>query len=413
MDASLDVTMQATPSKSDTHRALTAAALAHGRSTVIGPLVADDTRVTRAGLEALGVSVDDGRSGWIVEGRGGRVDGGASLDLRQSGTSMRFLLALSALGSRPTRLDGDPRLRDRPLEELVVALRELGADCTPSSRGGLPAVAGGRLPVGGAVRIRADRSSQFASALLAIGSVLERGLDLTLAPPVVSMPYIEMTVATLRGFGARIESRDGPRWIVRPSRLRATDYRVEGDHSSASYFLAAAAILGGRVRVMRLDPNSLQPDARLASFLSRAGCRVRTGEDWVEVSRGAPLTPVELDLGACPDIVPTLAVVAMTAPGRSVFHNVAHLRLKESDRLQTVSENIRRMGGSAEVEGDRLIIGPSDGRLRGATIETAGDHRIAMAFAVSGLAVAGVSIDDSRCVEKSNPDFWRQLEALG
>jgi 3-phosphoshikimate 1-carboxyvinyltransferase len=391
IDRPLDAVLQAVPSKSATHRALIAAALARGRSAVLNPLDADDTRVTRDSLRALGVPIACRPEGWIVDGQCGDLAGGASLRLRRSGTSMRFLLALAALGREASVLDGDPRLRDRPIDELITALRELGAACETAPGGGLPLRIGGSTLHGGASRIAAGRSSQFASALLLIGSTLEQGLDLTLDPPAVSLPYVEMTAETLLRFGARIERSAELRWRVRPAALIGCDYRVEGDHSSASYFLAAPALLG--------------------RILTTAGCRVTTGVDWIEVTHGGDLRPFDLDMGASPDLVPTVAVLAVFAKGTSVLRNIAHLRLKESDRLTTVASNLERMGCSVRVGSDSLTIAPG-ARARGAVIDTASDHRIAMAFAVAGLVVDGMVIDDASCVAKSNAQFWAQLERL-
>jgi 3-phosphoshikimate 1-carboxyvinyltransferase len=324
---------------------------------------------------------------------------------------MRFLVALAALGREASVLDGDPRLRERPLDELIVALRALGAVCRTGPGGGLPLRIGGSVLSGGTSRIMAGRSSQFASALLLIGSALEQGLDLILDSPAVSLPYVEMTTETLLRFGARIERPAELRWRVKPAPLIGCDYRVEGDHSSASYFLAAPALLGGRVRVNGLDPASRQPDASLGRILTTAGCRVTTGADWIEVTHGGDLHPVDLDMGASPDLVPTVAVMAVFANGPSVLRNIAHLRLKESDRLATVARNLERMGCDVRVGSDSLTIVPGP-QVRATVIETESDHRIAMAFAVAGLAVDGMVIDDADCVSKSNPQYWAQLEQL-
>jgi 3-phosphoshikimate 1-carboxyvinyltransferase len=409
----LDAVVRAVPSKSVTHRALVAAALAQGKSTVRGPLRADDTRITLEGLRALGVHAECDDESWIVHGRGGELPGGGEIELGQSGTSMRFLVALAALGDRVSTLDGAQRLRERPVRELVNALHELGADVDAApSGGGLPVRAGGQRMTGGAVRIRAGLSSQFASALLLVGSKLEQGLDLTLDPPVVSLPYIEVTEGVLAAYGAPIERLDRLRWRVRPGSYEGREYRVEGDHSSASYFLAAAAVAGGRVRVEGLDPASRQPDARLAHMLADAGCEVESGPDWIEVRSAGPLRAIDRDMSEAPDLVPTIAVLALFAEGRSVFRGIGHLRIKESDRLETVAANLRTLGCDARAVDDRLEILPDRTRLHGGLIETASDHRLAMAFAVVGLVIDGVRIDDPGCVSKSNAGFWDQLEHL-
>jgi 3-phosphoshikimate 1-carboxyvinyltransferase len=409
----LDGVLRAVPSKSLTHRALIAAALATGRSVIRNPLDADDTRITLAGLQELGLRVECRANSWTVEGSGPDLPGGGAIQLADSGTSMRFLLALAALGREPSTLDGSPRLRERPVDELVHALGQLGGHvvATPGG-GGLPARAGGGRLVGGSVTVPAGRSSQFASALLLIGSRLDRGLDLTLDPPAVSLPYVELTVGVLEAFGVGIERLGGLQWRVSPGTYEAREFRVEGDHSSASYFLAAAAIVGGRVRMQGLHPDSVQADARLGRLMADAGCDVGAGEDWVEVRGGRRFVGFDLDMGASPDLVPTVAVLAMFAEGPSVFRGVEHLRIKESDRLETVASNLRRLGCDARAIDDRLEIRPDRSGYRGALIETASDHRMAMAFAVAGLAIEGVVIDDPACVSKSNAGYWGQLESL-
>jgi len=403
---------RAPPSKSVTHRALVAAALARGRSAVRNPLDADDTRVTREGLSALGVPVTDESGTWVVEGRDGLVAGGGRLDLRESGTSARLLLALSALGEAPSVLDGDPRLRERPIADLAEALERLGARVVPGDRSGkLPLEAGGVPPSGGRVEVPGDATSQYASALLLVGSRLPHGLDLTMRLPAVSLPYVRITERVLADFGVRVRN-DGLRWLVAPTRYRGREYVVEGDWSSASYLLAAAAVTGGRVTVDGVSASSAQADARLPAILRRTGCVVDVGRDRVEVRGGARWTGFDLDMNEAPDLVPTLAALAAFADGPCVIRGVGHLRHKESDRLETIASNLNAVGRPASVVGDRLEIGAPAGRLHGARIATASDHRIAMAFAVVGLRVEGVEIDDPGCVAKSHPGFWDQFEVL-
>lgn len=408
-----DAVLTAPPSKSVTHRALIAAALADGPSSILDPLLAEDTSVTRAGLRELGVPVEERDGCWAVHGCSGRVAGGGRLWLGDSGTSARFLLALAALSRAPSRLDGSPRLRQRPLRELGQALRRLGSEIRLApDGGGLPAEAGGSPPAGGTVRVAAGRSSQFASALMLVGSRLPGGLDLTLEPPVVSLPYVELTERVLRRFGVAVERTEPLRWRVAEGAYDGRDYRVEGDHSSASYFLAAAALLGGRVTVRGLDPDSPQPDACLAGVLEQLGCRVTRGRDSVEVRGRGRIPAFDLAMGHAPDLVPTLAILGLFAEGASIVRGVAHLRHKESNRLELLARNLRILGREAEAVEDRLEIGAPTGMLRGDLISTASDHRMAMAFAVAGLRLKGVSIDDENCVAKSDPRFWDRLEAL-
>ncbi len=409
----LDALVQATPSKSVTHRALVAAALAEGESTLRRPLDASDTRATRDGLNALGLSVRVVGEDWVVQGGAGRVRGGGKLALGESGTTLRFLTAVAALGQAPSRLDGAPRLRERPLAELIGGLARLGAAvrADPSS-GGLPLVAGGAPVPGGSLGLAGARSSQFASALLLIGPHLGRGIDLAVEPPAVSLPYVALTEQVLAAFGAKIERQSEFSWRVAPGGYPGRVYAIEGDHSSASYFLAAAALVGGRVRVRGLSPTSAQPDARLATILGDLGCRVETGSDWVEVEGHGELEPFTLDLSDAPDLAPTMAVLALIAKGPCVLQSIAHLRHKESDRLEVLARNLRMLGRHADALADRLIVSGPPPCLGGGRVATAGDHRIAMAFAVLGLRLSGIEIEEPAVVGKSNPAFWEQLGAL-
>ncbi len=410
----LKARLHAVPSKSVTHRALVAAALARGTSLLRSPLEADDTLVTRDGLAQLGFSVRCTPEGWSVEGRAGRVPGGGTLQLGASGTSFRFLAAVAALGEEPSRLDGTPRLRQRPVEELLQALEGLGARVERPPAGSLPLIVGGRAwdPQAARVGVRGARSSQFASALLLVGARRPRGLELVVEPPAVSLPYVELTAHVLRGFGVPVERTGPATWRVPPCDYAGRDFAIEGDHSSASYFFAAAMLLGGSVRLEGLDPYSPQADARFPKALRELGATVRSGEGWIEVEGTGRLPGFEVDLTEAPDLAPTFAALALFAEGTAVLRGVAHLRHKESDRLELVARNLRRLGREAWAEADRLVVRAPAGRLRGGPVETAGDHRIAMAFAVAGLRLGGVVLDDAACVAKSYPRFWDDLGRL-
>lgn len=409
----LDATVDAPPSKSVTHRALVVAALASGPSVLRSALDADDTRRTLNGLEALGVRLAAGSRGWKVEGVSGRVAGGVRLDLGESGTSLRFLVAVAALGAAVSELDGGERLRERPIRELADALCVLGGDVRPGpSTGGLPVRAGGRPPRGGRVRVASSRSSQFASALLLVAPRLPEGLELTLDSPVASLPYVELTAAVLSDFGVAVERRGERHFAIARQDYAGRDYAIEGDHSSSSYFLAAACAIGGRVRARGLRASSAQADARLGSLLEALGCEVRRGGDWVEVRGNGRIPPFDLDLRDAPDLVPTVAMLALFAEGPCSIRGVAHLRLKESDRLEVLARNLRTLGRAAVAEADGLRIGEPSFQPCGGRIATASDHRIAMAFAIAGLRQEGVRIQDPGCVAKSNPRFWEQFAEI-
>jgi 3-phosphoshikimate 1-carboxyvinyltransferase len=235
---------------------------------------------------------------------------------------------------------------------------------------------------------------------------------LVIEPPAVSLPYVDLTARVLTAFGASVTRESELSWRVAAGGLTGRDYRIEGDHSSASYFLAAAAVVGGRVRVCNLASDSTQSDARLGTILRDLGCRVDTGDDWVQIEGDGRIPGFDLDLADAPDIVPTLAVLALFADGPSVLRGVAHLRHKESDRLEVLARNLRALGRHATSLDDRLIVERPPPCLGGTRISTASDHRMAMAFAIAGLRIEGIQIEDPACVAKSNPAFWDQLDEL-
>ena len=408
-ERALDARVIAPPSKSVSHRALVVAALADGVSTIRRPLDAGDIRATVSGLRALGIAITASGDEIRVEGCGGRVPGGGNLELAESGTSLRFLTAMAAIGERPSRIDGCARLRERPIRPLADALAALGAAVSP---GGLPLTVGG-IPVrGGEVRVAASPSSQFASGLIAIGPCLREGLEVRLLPPVVSRPYVELTAEVMSAFGADVQTAGDHLWRVGTASYRARSFTIEGDHSSASYFLAAPLIASGRVRVNQLDPRSLQADACFTEILEGLGAEIRRGGNWIEVEGTGEVPPFDVSLGHAPDLVPTFAVLGLFATGPSVIRNVPHLRVKESDRLDQLALNLRQLGSAVDADEDRLTIHGRHQAMSEPTIRTGGDHRVAMAFALAGLKIPGLRVDDAACVAKSNPSFWNDWEEM-
>ncbi len=399
-------------SKSYTHRAFIAAALAEGASEITGALASEDTDLTRRALSGWGASFAGQGDSWTVQGTGGRlVPAAGPLHLGNSGTSIRLLSAVAALVPGESLLAGTPRLEARPVGDLVAALAELGVSAACLRGNGCPPVRvrGGRLP-GGHVRLDCSRSSQFLSALLLVAPYSEGGVTVEVARGPVSRPYIDITVDVLERFGIEVERQGWERFRVEGGRrYRGCRFAVEADFSQAGYFWAAAGITGSSVTVRGTRRDSLQGDARLLDLLAAMGCRVEEGEEGVRVT-GGDLCGVDADLGDLPDAVPTLAVVAAYARGESRIRNVAHLRDKESDRLSAVCAGLTRMGVGVRVEGSALrILG---GRPRGAEIDCHDDHRIAMSFAVAGLRTPGVRILDEACVAKSFPGFWTVFEEL-
>jgi 3-phosphoshikimate 1-carboxyvinyltransferase len=402
----------APPSKSVTNRALIVAALAQGESRIGNPLVADDTELMAAALEKLGIGVRKGASAWAVDGCGGAIPArDATLDAGHAGTTMRFLTALAATGNGTYVVDGSERMRQRPIGPLAGALSDMGAGIEFPGGEGFPPVqvraAGLR---GGKIELAGEISSQFLSAVLMVAPCCREGLDVEVAGRLVSRPYVDLTTGVMAGFGVPVEVEDHRRFRVAPgARYAGRDFTVEGDYSSASYFFAAAAVTGGTIRVRGVTADSRQGDRRLPEILERMGCRLEWEADAVRLT-GGQLRGVRADLRDMPDMAQTLGVVALFAEGRTVLTGLDNLRIKETDRLGALAAELARLGGRVREGRTDLEIEPRP--LCGAEIETYGDHRMAMSFAIAGLRLPGVVIRDPGCVAKSYPAFWDDLDRL-
>ncbi len=411
----------APPSKSVTQRAVIAAALAAGRSRLNNPLLADDSRNLIAALDAVGIPAEvagpDAAPVIEIDGRGGAIPAtSATLLVGNAGTAMRFLTAVLAAGRGSYLIDGDARMRQRPIEDLLEALRSLGAAAETVHGDGCPPVrVGGPGLRGGTARLRASRSSQYLSAILLAAPAAASEVRVELDGELVSRPYVDLTIDVMSRFGVEVRTDPpgaGARsfTVASGQSYRGRDFTIEGDYSSASYFFAAAAVCGGRVRVDGLDPGSRQADAGLLGLLERMGCRIVRGESFVMVDGTGGVQGIDADMRSMPDVAPTVAVVALFARSPTRISGVPHLRLKETDRIAALVAEIRRLGGEAIPAEDGLTIVPRV--LRGARIETYRDHRMAMAFAVAGLRIPGTVILDPGCVSKSFPGFWEQFDRL-
>ena len=403
--------IQAPPSKSVTQRALVIASLARGPSRVARPLLGEDGMLLREALVACGVPIAAEGPVLVVHGGPAARGAGTALLLGNAGTAMRFLAARLAIEPDPRLLDGVARMRERPIEDLLAALRGLGMEAESVRGNGCPPIrVGGGRPRGGEVRLAGGRSSQFASALLMAAPRLEAGLSLVIEGELVSRPYVRLTAAVMRRFGVEVSEGEGRFAVAAGQEYRPADLVIEGDWSSASYPLAAAAITGGRVEITGLDPASAQGDAELLELLRRMGCRTVSAPEGVVVEGPERLRGADADLRDMPDLAPTVAVLALFADGPTRIHGVPHLRLKETDRIAALCAGIAALGGEADPRSDGLEVRPRP--LHGGTIDPQGDHRLAMAFAIAGLRVPGVEILDPDCVAKSYPGFWDDFEAL-
>ena len=398
-------------SKSLTNRALICAALSNGRSTLTGSLDSDDTRVMVRALRSLGIAID---ADWSeatlnVDGCGGVLPvQNATLDLDGSGTSIRFLTALAATGTSVITLDGNPRMRERPIGQLAEALRQCGAKI--ETQGEFPPVVVHADRLSGAnISLRGDISSQYLSALLLAAPAACGAMEFMIEGEQVSQPYIAMTCAVMDAFGVDVEQVDNRRFRVTPKCYKSRIYEIEPDASAASYFWAAAAITGGRVRVDGLTRDSLQGDVAFCDYLQRMGCGLEFDTSGTTVI-GKSLTGIDVDMAAISDTVQTLATVALFAEGPTTIRGVAHIRHKESDRIGDLARELRKLGAIIEETDDGLCIHPQP--FRGARIETYNDHRMAMSLAIAGLRIPGIQIADPDCTAKTYPDFFGDLESL-
>ena len=418
-----DATVSVPGSKSQTNRALLLAALAQGRSTLLGALFSDDSRVFVESLMRLGLSVetDEGASSIGIEGAGGLVPAGAAdLFVGNAGTAARFLTAFLTLGAGEYTLDGVPRMRQRPIGDLIVALNALGARVESIARNGCPPVRVHATGLeGGETSIEARRSGQFLSALLMVAPYARRDVVLRLESFLASAPYVEMTLTMMRSWGVDVEvsgdplraSPDRPAayHMTAGQRYLASDYEVAPDASGASYFLAAAAVTGGHVRVRNLALARDQGDLGLLGVFEQMGCRVVTVGNDVELTGPPQLDGIDVDLNAMSDTTMTLAAIAPFARGSVTIRNIGHIREKETDRIAATVAELRRLGARVDERSDGLVVYPS--ALHGAEVQTYDDHRMAMAFAITGLLVPGISIADPGCVAKTFPDFFARLDA--
>ncbi len=407
----IDASVRPPGSKSQTIRALVISALAEGGSWLRGPLEADDTRSARQALGLLGVQIAESGDSWQVSGSGGLL-GAATipLDVGASGLTARSTIAVASLVDGTTTITGRNRLPERPMGGLVDALNTLGVRAT-SVDGHLPvSVDGaGALP-GGSVTVASHQTSQFASALLLVAPLASNELAVTPEGLEGSQRYLDVTIGMMEAFGGVVE-RVGPGYRVEPGGYKGSEVIIEPDASAAVYPMVAAAITGGRVVIEGLGSESLQPDLDIAAVLAQMGCVVgRTGSETTVEAPVDGLSPIDVDLSGSPDGSLAVAVAALFAGGPSRLRGLGSLRHKESDRLTALATEINRLGADATVEGDELHITP--GALHSARVETYGDHRVAMSFALAGLRVPGVEIADPDVVAKTWPAFWTMLSGI-
>ncbi len=401
-------------SKSITNRALLIAAMAEGRSAIENVLFSDDTLRMLEALKQLGflITIEENEKRVTVNGLGGQIpSSGCDLSIGGAGTAMRFLIPFLTLARGKFRIDGNQRMRERPIGPLLDAMQRLGASVYSERDNRCPPViADSRNPFrGGATHVDARMSSQFVSAMLMPAPLWPDGLRLQVAGD-AARPFVEMTLRMMESWGVKWNIEGDTLTIPGGQAYRARRFVVEPDASSASYFAAAAALCGGTVTLHGLSANSVQGDTALLTVLQQMGARVKWNRDSVEVTGAGQLRGVDVAMNGMPDMVATLAAIAPFATSTTRIRKVAFIRHHESDRLRSIAAELRRLGATVTDLEDGLEILPS--RLKGASIETYDDHRIAMAFSVVGLRISGVKIQNPACVSKTFPDFFEKLATL-
>jgi 3-phosphoshikimate 1-carboxyvinyltransferase len=417
----LHATVRVPGSKSLTNRSLLIASLANGRTCLTNALFSDDSRYFAEALQTLGfdVRLDEVCHEMTVTGLGGKIPANqAELFIGNAGTAARFLTAFLTLGNGEYILDGERRMRERPIGDLVDSLTQLGARiqrlassdqllavCPP-----IKIIASG-LP-GGKTKIAGNISSQFLSALLMVAPYAKSPIEIEVTTDLNSKPYVDMTIAIMQDFGVKIERQEYDRFLIHPSSfLPLSSYPIESDASAASYFFAAPAICGGTIRVENILRKSKQGDIAFLDVLQQMGCTIKEGDDFIEVTGTGSLHGVDVDMRDISDMAQTLAAIAPFASSPTTIRGVAFIRAKETDRVHAVCTELNRLGIRVEEHEDGMTIYPCSD-IQPATVQTYNDHRMAMAFSLIGLRCAGITIENPACVSKTFPGFFEVLETL-
>jgi 3-phosphoshikimate 1-carboxyvinyltransferase len=395
----------APPSKSYTNRALLVAALASGRSVLLDPLFCDDSYYMMESLKKLGIKIQIINDQVIVYGLKGKLNKPKNrLFVGNAGTAFRFLTTALALCEGNVILDGDKRMRQRPIKDLINALSYLGVN-VESKNGYAPLKIHGGSFIGGESSIKGERSSQYISSILLSAPYAENDVIIKVEGSVTSKPYIDITLDIMKHFNVNVENNNYLEYHIKSGNYyKGKKYKIEGDASNASYFFAAAAITEGTMEVRNLPPTSKQGDLKLIEVLQKMGCKLVYKKNSIIIS-GGELKGIDVDMNTMPDVVPTLAIVACFAKGETNIFNAENLRIKESDRIKAVCSELSKIGAKVIEKKDGMTIIPD--RLHGATIETYNDHRIAMSFSIAGLKIPGIKITNPACVNKSFPEYWK------
>jgi len=410
----LHATVRVPGSKSLTNRALLIASLAKGTTRLTNALFSDDSCYFAKALQTLGfeLQLDETNHEMTITGRGGHIPSRKSeLFIGNAGTAARFLSAFLTLGNGEYRLDGDSRMRERPIQDLIEALNQLGVELEAKNNCPPVEIFAKGLP-GGKTRIAGNLSSQFLSALLMVAPYARSAVEIEVITELNSKPYVDMTMAVMKDFGVEVERQDYERFTIQPSFYTPlSSYRIESDASAASYFFAAPAICGGTIRLENISRKSKQGDIAFLDILKNMGCMIQEGDNMIEVTGADSLTGVDVDMRDIPDTAQTLAVLAPFAASPTRIRGIASARVKETDRVHATCTELLRLGVGVDEHEDGMTIYPVE-QIRPAVIKTYNDHRMAMAFSLIGLRSEGVVIENPACVSKTFPDFFLVLDSL-
>ncbi len=413
---SLNATVRVPGSKSLTNRALLIASLANGTTHLTNALFSDDSRYFARALKNLGfdVQLNETNHEMTVTGLGGKIPSTkAELFIGNAGTAARFLSAFLTLGNGEYILDGEPRMRERPIGDLIDSLTQLGAKLETANNCPPVKIIASGLP-GGKTTIAGDISSQFLSALLMVAPYAQHPIEVTLSTDLNSKPYVDMTISIMKDFGVEIKRDSYSQFTIFPSHFSPfTSYPIESDASAASYFFAAPAICGGAVRVNNFSRKSVQGDIAFLDVLSQMGCVVGESDNSITVHRpqGSSIVGIDIDMRDIPDTAQTLAAVAPFASSPTRIRGIASARVKETDRVHATCTELARLGVQVEEHEDGMTIYPCQ-TFKPADIQTYNDHRMAMAFSLVGLRFDGVTIENPSCVSKTFPNYFEVLETL-
>jgi 3-phosphoshikimate 1-carboxyvinyltransferase len=407
-----DVVVDAPPSKAHTLRALIISSLSNGKCTIYNPLLGQDQRNVIECLKRLGVKIEGGSNKLTITGTNGKYTPiSDELNVGESGVGMNFLTSAANLSDKPVVITGNKRITERPIREVVEGLRQLGCKIEYLGKEGFPPIRiyGGGI-AGGEAEISGQKSSQYFSSIVISSPYAENKVTLKCVDEMTEKPYFDISLQMMAEFGVKAKNDNYKQIEIPSGRYSAREMTIEGDYSSASFFFLAGAICKSKVTVKGLRADTKQGDKAFLTLMEKMGCRVSETDDGICV-QGRELSAIEQDMSDLPDLVPPLAIAAAFAEGESRLTNIGHLRDKECDRLAVMASELGKMGVAARCDESSLIIKGS-GKIHGARIDPHNDHRIAMSFAIAGLATGEQKINDEMCVAKSFPDFWEKFEVF-